>query len=51
MCDGKVVLLGGRDVNHYPLPDVDGICLRKNPFDLQEKEFSRLNEGKYAPRL
>jgi hypothetical protein len=43
MCDGKVVLLGDRDVDYYPLQDVDGICLL-NPFNLQQ-EFFRLKEG------
>ena len=43
MCDGKVVLLGDRDVDHYPLQDDDGICLM-NPFG-QQQEFFQAKEG------
>jgi hypothetical protein len=43
MCDGKVVLLGDRDVDYYPLQDDDGICLM-NPFSQQQTVF-KAKEG------
>ena len=39
MCDGKVVLLGDRDVNHYPLQDDDGICRHTTHLIYSENEF------------
>ena len=48
MCDGKVDLLGGRDVDHYPLQDDDGICRHTTRLIYSEKNF-KAKGGEISP--